>query len=198
MTDKGHRGFGKTRAEKYVKMADIMERRPNFMLPEKAFLIIDERIDQGMNIVELGSGDGTKRLTQKFNVTSIEHDENWASILENPHIFAPIIQNEISTSFGEEGWYNLSESEQKIPQQIDLLLIDGPPGWIGRSGILGHAWLINRSRYILIDDTDRAPESELANRILELTNGYIEEFDADELNGEGKPRRFTWIGRLDE
>ena len=30
-----------------------MNRLPNFMLPEKAFKIIEERITQGKNIVEL-------------------------------------------------------------------------------------------------------------------------------------------------
>ena len=165
------------------------------MLPEKAFRIIDERITKGKNIVELGSGEGTKRLSERFNVISIEHDENWISQLENTHIFAPIISNEISTSFGEEGWYDISQKNKLIPKKIELLLIDGPPGWIGRSGILGNTWLIHRARHILIDDTDRNAESELTTQILKLTNGSIEEFSADELNGRGEPRRFSWIKR---
>ncbi|MEC7043029.1 MAG: hypothetical protein VXW89_06955 [Candidatus Thermoplasmatota archaeon] len=172
-----------------------MKRLPNFMLPEKAFKIIEERITQGKNIVELGSGDGTKRLSERYNVISIEHDENWISQLENSHIFAPIIQNEISTSFGEEGWYDISSKNKLIPNEIDLLLIDGPPGWIGRRGILGHSWLIQRSKFILIDDTDRSAESELTTQISKLTNGSIEEFSAEELNGRGEPRRFSWINR---
>ncbi len=170
-----------------------MNRLPNFMLPEKVFIMIEERIQRGATIIELGSGDGTKKLAENYDITSIEHDENWASILENTHIYAPIVKNEISSSLGEEGWYDIVETDERIPNEIDLLLIDGPPGWIGRSGILNQAWLIHRSKEILIDDTDRSAESKLANSILEITNGSIEEFCADELNGRGEPRRFSWI-----
>ena len=72
------------------------------MLPEKAFKIIEERITQGKNIVELGSGDGTKRLSERYNVISIEHDENWISQLENSHIFAPIIKMKFPLHSGKK------------------------------------------------------------------------------------------------
>tara|TARA_B100000287_G_scaffold392719_1_gene405349 strand:- start:610 stop:771 length:162 start_codon:yes stop_codon:yes gene_type:complete len=31
--------------------------------------------------------------------------------------------------------------------------------------------------------------------IIEITNGSIEEFCADELNGRGEPGRFSWVKR---
>ena len=59
-------------------------------LPEKAFKWIEENIPFGSNIVELGSGKGTLRLSENYNVWSIEHDEEWLN-LSSSIIHAEII-----------------------------------------------------------------------------------------------------------
>ena len=46
-------------------------------LPDKAFQWIEENIPFGSNIVELGSGHGSMRLSQNYQLWSIEHDEAW-------------------------------------------------------------------------------------------------------------------------
>ena len=175
-----------------------MDRRPNFMLPELAFELIEERIKSGMVILELGSGDGSIRLDKKYELISIEHDLDWAKNHPGTCIQCDIVSNPSSQEVGEEGWYAIEPEEPRIPRKIDLLLVDGPPGWIGRTGLIHHEWLLDRCEHFLIDDTDRPAEYTLALKIQTMTNGYIEDFAATELNGEGMPRRFTWIRRLNE
>ncbi len=169
-------------------------RRPNFMLTPCALEAIFCRLDRGAIILEMGSGDGTKTLIQHgFEVVSIEHDEAWVELHPGTCIHAPIVPTPAATAAAESGWYSLDSEDPRLPKEIDLLLIDGPPGWIGRSGILDHPFLLERSKHILVDDTDRAAEQTLAQRIVSLTNGSIEQVHSKQLNGRGLPRAFTWI-----
>ena len=169
-------------------------RRPNFMLPQRAIDVVVERLSEGATIVEMGSGDGTLALLQRgFNVVSVEHDPDWASIHPGTCILTSIEPCASSEAHGEAGWYVLDENDNRFPPKFELLLVDGPPGWIGRSGLLGHEWLINRATNILIDDTDRMAEEQLAAQVQSMTNGSIEHIHADELNGRGLPRTFSWI-----
>ena len=77
--------------------------------------------------------------------------------------------------------------EERIYQEKNIVQLG--------SGNLGHKWVIQRSRYILMDDTDKSAESEFTAHISKLTNGSIEEFSADGLNGRGESRRFLGIKR---
>ncbi len=169
-------------------------RRPNFMLPHRAINEVGERLSDGATIVELGSGDGTLALLQQgYNVVSVEHDPVWASIHPGTCVLTSIKPCAESEAHGEEGWYVLNEDDRRFPPKFELLLVDGPPGWIGRSGLLGHEWLIKRATNILIDDTDRTAEAQLAAQLQSMTNGSMEHIHAEELNGRGLPRTFSWI-----
>ena len=169
-------------------------RRPNFMLTSCALDAIFERLEPEATILEMGSGDGTTALIQHgFNVVSIEHDEAWASLHQGTCIFAPIVPTPAAIAAAESGWYEFDPQDPMLPEEVDLLLIDGPPGWIGRSGILDHPFLFRLAKHILVDDTDRAAEHRLAERIFALTNGSIEHVHSKQTNGRGLPRAFTWI-----
>ncbi len=109
-------------------------------------------------IVECGSGATTMILQQlcrenpDLEVLSLEHDEGWykkAQKLMNPDVanhrlvHAPI----------KDSWYNLDGVD--LPERIGMVVVDGPPGAIGRYGAFpalkprlhyGYAFLVDDAR----------------------------------------------------
>lgn len=104
--------------------------------------------ERGSTILQLGSGKMDELLLLDYDLISIEHDENW---LKPNCIHCPIVN----------GYYNLPDT---LPD-YDLLLIDGPPSKIGRGGITNHIKKFNLSRTIIMDDTNRTIEANLAEWI---------------------------------
>jgi len=132
-------------------------------LPSKAFQWIENNIPFGRNIVELGSGNGSSRLSKNYQLWSIEHDEAWLHTSSSNYIHAEIVPYSVN---GLEGfWYNPEKIEQALPKEYDLLIIDGPPSSVGRNGVLAFQDLFDWSGYILIDDTHRAEDKLLADQI---------------------------------
>ena len=132
-------------------------------LPSKAFQWIENNIPFGRNIVELGSGNGSSRLSKNYQLWSIEHDEAWLHTSSSNYIHAEIVPYSVN---GLEGfWYNPEKIEQALPKEYDLLIIDGPPSSVGRNGVLVFHDLFDWSGYILIDDTHRAEDKLLADQI---------------------------------
>lgn len=124
----------------------------SFQLPAEAFSFLRHHLPPTATIVELGSGEGTLLLREMGQVCSIEHDETW--IREYPganYIHAPIV----------EGWYDPAAIRGKLPSKYDCLIVDGPPGGIGRAGLLEHLDLFAEVP-LLIDDVHRSVERELA------------------------------------
>ena len=78
-----------------------------WMLPEEAFIWIEENIPFGSSIFEFGSGIGSVRLSKNYSVTSVEHDSDRLDIAPVDYIHAPIVENTHSTEVGEIGWYDV-------------------------------------------------------------------------------------------
>ncbi len=132
-------------------------------LPEKAFQWIEKNIPFGSNIVELGSGHGSVRLSENYNVWSVEHDETWLNISSNTYIHAEIVPFSVN---GIEGlWYNVEKIKHSLPEKYDLLIIDGPPSTIGRNGVLTFQEIFTWNCHILVDDTHRAQEKFIADEL---------------------------------
>ncbi len=73
----------------------------------------------------------------------------------NHYIFAPI----------KNGWYE--PRTVRTSQTYGLLLIDGPPGHIGRLGMLKHLDLFDLSVPIVVDDVHRSAERLLLVKLAE-------------------------------
>lgn len=132
-------------------------------LPEKAFEWIEENIPFGSNIVELGSGKGTLRLSENYNVWSIEHDEEWLNLSPSKYIHAEIVPY---SKNGREGrWYDPDKIKKALPEHYTLLIVDGPPSAIGRDGLLSFQEIFTWDCHILIDDTHRSEERYIAEEI---------------------------------
>ena len=123
---------------------------------------ISQLVKEGAVIVELGSGHGTRKLVEKYTVYSIENDEEWVNFCEEAnYIHAPITMSDV----GKEQWYDASIIEANLPSSYDLILVDGPPGKIGREGLLTNYKLFRTDVPVIIDDTIRDEEAKIAREL---------------------------------
>jgi len=123
---------------------------------------IAQLVPKGSTILELGSGSGTKQLAEKYTMWSIEHDEKWIGHCNIAnYIFAPIT----TLSDGNTQWYDPTILANLIPENYDLILVDGPPGKYGREGFILHHDLFRTDVPIVIDDTIRKEEAEIAREL---------------------------------
>jgi hypothetical protein len=120
-------------------------------IDEEVLEAIKTLIKPGSTVLELGSGDGTFELLKLYKVFSIEHDQKWVNKYESTYIYAPIKNN----------WYDIEIVKKELPEHYDLILVDGPPGNIGRHGFFTNLELFNTSVPIIFDDVNRKPEYEL-------------------------------------
>ena len=163
-----------------------------WMLPLEAFEWIFQTIPKGSNILEFGSGNGSQILSEKYQLWSVEHNQDWLGISRSNYIFAPIVDNAESTTVGEEGWYDpvLFDS---VPERVELIIIDGPPGAIGRTGICSFLQRLPKFKFILVDDTDRPAEKELSRKIQLFFHCEYEEFTSIQIKANGDSRKFTLL-----
>jgi len=130
---------------------------------------IRQLIPTNSRIVELGSGNGTNRLTKEYDVYSIEDNENWIGYCEDSnYIHAPIKKVEYD---GQEiPWYDVEAIQNGLPAEYDLVLVDGPSGKIGRNGLLRNMHIFRSDVPFVIDDTLREHECQIAREMAFLLN----------------------------
>ena len=166
-----------------------------WMLPSEVFTWLDANIPQGSLILEFGSGNGSLELSKKYELISVEHDEQWLGLSEGTYIHAPIVQNQISNKYSEAGWYDLDKLTN-LPSLVDVVLIDGPPGEIGRSGILQFLPHFPECNWVIIDDTDRRKEKYLAEQIIKhLEPRETFEIESQNRRHNGDLRKATVLRR---
>lgn len=128
----------------------------DWMLPEAAVNWLAHRVQPGWTIVELGSGDGSRALAAMVpagRLVCVEHDTRWLGRCEQAeYIHAPIV----------DGWYDQQVLAERLPKKMDCVVVDGPPGRIGRFGLFAARELLDPSASLLIDDVHRTEERELA------------------------------------
>ena len=132
-----------------------------WMLPDEVFSWLDNNLNPDSTILELGSGQGTKRLCTMYrHVYSVEHDAAYLYTAQADYIYAPL--------HGEGGarWYNPRSLKDNLPAHYDLLLIDGPPGTT-RANVAAWFHLFRDDVPILYDDTDREADRMAAEAIAE-------------------------------
>jgi hypothetical protein len=120
-------------------------------LPPDAFEFLRSRLSPEATVVELGSGEGTRRLVDSYaRVFSVEHDEKFVGKYGSTYIHAPIV----------DGWYDRTAIAYALPSRFDCVIVDGPPGNIGRQGVLRHLDLFGPVP-MLVDDVHRPAEREV-------------------------------------
>ena len=161
------------------------------MLPEEAILYALEHYKKGATVVEFGSGHGSERLAEHLKLYSIEHDEDWLGLTRSTYIHAPIESNEHATKAGQSGWYDANIVLQHWPEEVELVIVDGPPGFIGRFGIMSIQDKLKKVGSIIIDDVDRPDELLLAEELSKSLGFTTQFFDVSEPRKGGTKRMFA-------
>lgn len=132
---------------------------------------LKDNFPKGSVLLELGSGEGTQRLSEHFTIYSVEDNEKYLDLYDTTYLHVP-----------KNGtWYNvdkLREELKRVPK-YDVLLIDAPAAFLGteRLGILANLDLFNLDVPIIVDDTHRDAERLLARRLWSITGRRWQCFD---------------------
>ena len=165
--------------------------RTGWMLPDEVMDWIYDNLPENSTILEFGSGEGTVELSSRYQMVSVEHDEDWLGLSEGRYIHAGIVQNSVSTRFNQQGWYD-PKKLINLPSTVDAVIIDGPPGDIGRIGILDHLELLPSFTFCIVDDTDRKAESMLLEKLTSMLDFEDQiEITSSSRRGNGIPRKAT-------
>ncbi len=122
-------------------------------ITDECWSAIESFLERGMRTLETGSG----RSTGLFERAGCEH----TALEHDARSRAPFPSVVVAALTGSPPWYAWEPSHT-----YDLVLIDGPPGRIGRSGILRVLpRLVHRDTVIVVDDTHRRAERRLAEEI---------------------------------
>ena len=162
----------------------------SWMLPKEAIMYVIEHY-KGATVVEFGSGHGSEMLAEHLNLYSIEHDEDWLGLTSSTYIHAPIKSNEHATKAGQSGWYDTKIVLQHWPRRVDLVIVDGPPGFIGRFGIMSIQDKLKEVGSIIIDDVDRPDELLLTEKLSKSLGFSTQFFDVSEPRKGGTKRMFA-------
>ena len=147
-------------------------------LPEEAVGWIYKNIPEGSTVLELGSGTGTRELVKRYNVYSVEQNQRWLGLVpESNYIYGPIksYPNNVPKS---KGWFDDSIFD-KLPKEYDLLIIDGPV-CNDRCNFVNFYKRFRLDVPIVIDDTQRLVDREMAISISKLMNKKILEIKGHE------------------
>ena len=137
----------------------------DFAIGENLFNWIIENIPHDATILELGSGTGTHELGKIYDTHCIENNTNWVNKFSNlTYHYAPI----------QNGWYD-KKFLNDLPKDYSLLIFDGPRGNIGRTKVLENLDLFNLEVPIIVDDTHRKVEKNIAEQLIsKLGKSFIE------------------------
>lgn len=138
-------------------------------ISQELFDYIRNNLESGKTILELGSGWGSGQLSEHYCVYSVEHDEDWMNLYNTHYLYAPI----------KDGWYDVELLKEQLPETYDLIIVDGPPGIIGRAGFFMYLDLFKTDIPIIIDDINRQPEYEL---MLNLSEKLQRSYEIHESN----------------
>ena len=88
------------------------------------------------------------------------------------YIHAVIRENAVSTKHNQRGWYDPQPIINAITsQQISVFIVDGPPGDIGRHGLLSITDTLPKNAIFIVDDVHREDESNLLEQLLAWHGG---------------------------
>ena len=155
-------------------------------------LVREIALNQPRTIVELGSGVSTQLIGRMLKeagegkLYSMDHDINWAEQTRR-HIYASGLENHVvvldaplrkQRFNGQDfNWYQIPEELRQV-DNIDLIIIDGPPQSLDPSGIPRYPALpafleqLSPKAMIYIDDAKRPHEHEMIAKWLHEFPGF--------------------------
>jgi len=160
-------GIPKSIKEQNIKNREFsLNKISEWSMDKEMYNWIRRNIPRGSTILELGSGKSTIDLAKDYKVYSVEHDKEWLNLTNRAKYIYASIKN---------GWYDVDILKKELPTKYDIILVDGPPGYIGRKGFYENLKLFNTKVPILIDDTNRGMEKQLLENVSKkLRKKYVE------------------------
>ena len=73
----------------------------DWMMPSEVFLWLEENVEKGASVLEFGSGHGSLKLAELFNLISIEHNPEWLNLAPSQYVHAEITENPLSVKHGQ-------------------------------------------------------------------------------------------------
>lgn len=136
-----------------------------FAIGHNLFNWIVENIPHGSSILELGSGKGTHELGKIYDTHCVEDNDQWVNKFNNlTYYYSPI----------KNGWYD-RKFLNNLPKDYSLLIFDAPRGDIGRTKVLENLDLFNLEVPIIVDDTHRKVEKNIAEQLIsKLDKSFVE------------------------
>ena len=169
-----------------------------FAIEEEVVEFFLSKLEIGSTILEFGSGVGTLKLLENFNVISVEDNPKWVgyatklnkSDYNSNYLHAPLVEIEPVEGLGHSIWYDRSLLSPLMEMDFDAVLIDGPLGKYGRGGIIGFIsdnLEIFSNKLMVIDDCDRLDELKIFLRTHELIGGKADIFEGKKRFGVISP-----------
>ena len=134
---------------------EILRAFGGWAISKELFDFIRSILPEGKTLLELGSGWGSNQFSEHYTVYSIEHNPRWLGKYNTNYLYVPI----------KNKWYNPVILKRKLPDSYDLILVDGPPQWIGRHGFYTYLDLFKTDLPIIFDDINRKAEYNLMIRV---------------------------------
>lgn len=133
-------------------------------ISRQLFDYIRTYLPKGKTILEIGSGWGTSKLIEHWNVWSIESEKEWYKKYHDQYILAPLRHYGIDKS---DTWYDIDILGPALKElKYDLLLIDGP--YNNRNGFINHLDLFDPSVVMLFDDVRREEGRHIIEEVSKL------------------------------
>jgi hypothetical protein len=129
-------------------------------ITEEMYSWITKVLPEGKTLLELGSGRATELFTQKYKVYSVEDDPYWVDATESTYIYAPLVNDE---------WYDADILKAELPEEYDLLLVDGPRTQDRRLHILKHLDLFRKDVPWIFDDVNQPKNLDTFLKAAEMT-----------------------------
>jgi len=123
-------------------------------------------LPEGKTILEFGSGGGTEELLKRWKVYSVEDDKDFIGKYNTNYIHAPLVGN----------WYDTEVLKKELPENYDLVLVDGPHGGIRRINMFKHIHLFKKDIPWILDDTNDKCVWRLAESISQRVGREIKEY----------------------
>ena len=73
----------------------------DWMMPDEIFSWLEENLEPGAKILEFGSGHGSIRLSEQFELISVEHNPDWLGLSASTYIHAEIQENTMSAKHNQ-------------------------------------------------------------------------------------------------
>ena len=110
---------------------------------------IFNNLPEGSKILEFGSGTGTIKLAEQYEVTSVEDNEEWLYLApDSTYIYAPLVND----------WYDWQALEILQDETFEAIIIDGPYKTTDRVHLIdwinAYPNVFNQSRFVVIDDAN--------------------------------------------